>query len=296
MKRSIAGLLAITSLFIGVPLAHSQTSADYTSQYLPKVLSLSMLAPHYGFDAQGNLNSISSQVTLSAKIHRNAISYFELLMTNSTPTAPASTNVVCQNFISLWGGDPLGAQNGVAIPIQSRSASGDWYVEKSVFNVYVSNTNVAPCAGKYILSGISMYDVAGRDLTVALAAPSDKKAISLQYSTLWTDLGPKNPFVPCVEAPYANLNPAPVVRTLCDQNLTWQTVGLTYVKNQAQTVPLPTIVDYQPQLVAALLQLTATQILYKAEVALLAKTNTSYTALQSKLALICATTPKPAHC
>jgi hypothetical protein len=192
MKRSISGLLVLASLFIGAPLAHSQTTADYTSQYLPKVLSLSMIAP-------------------------------------------ASTNVVCQNFISLWGGDPLGAQNGVAIPIQSRSASGDWYIEKSVFNVYVSNTNVAPCAGKCILSGISMFDVAGRDLTVALAAPTDKKAISLQYSTLWTDLGPKNAFVPCVEAPYANLNPAPVVRTLCDQNLTWQTVGLTYVKNQAQT-------------------------------------------------------------
>ena len=69
MKGSISGLLVLASLFIGAPLAHFQTTADYTSQYLPKVLSLSMIAP-------------------------------------------ASTNVVCQNFISLWGGDPLGARIG----------------------------------------------------------------------------------------------------------------------------------------------------------------------------------------
>lgn len=296
MRKSIFAIILTITLS---PVAFSEpadASADYTSRHLPQYIEIAMTPPTFALDKVGVLKSISAQLKLSSRIDRNSVSYIGLLMSNSVPVKAKSGSAICQNFITLWAGDPLGPQNAKAIPISSRTTAGDGFTEKATIDLYVSETNILPCPGKYVLGAINLFDTAGRDLTIVPLSSTKAIGTGLQFSTFWSELGANSKDIPCKDVAYSNLNPAPIVRTLCDQKITPQSVTFEVANKLVATEALPQNVDYQPQLVASLTLLNSTKLLYQAEIAMNAKLEAQNRALTTKINKICSVIPKPANC
>jgi regulator of replication initiation timing len=240
MKRLFYAVLFFLMI---APIQTVNAAPDFTSPYLPEIKSISWSGLNFRY-GDGSLDASSkTQFDVSARIHRNSLTYFSASFANSVNYKPTALEPNCVNTIRLRAGDPFGSLNAPSLNLSSRVVDGDRYTERYVIEAEGA-ANGPLCPGEYSLSFIEIYDTAGRNLNIRLGSWYNSGRLD-QSSLFWGKMGETNSLLPCkvIGKGLNPLNPE-LWLELCNQSLSSKTIQFTVKATERKSLALPETVDY----------------------------------------------------
>ncbi len=271
-------------LLPGVLLKETASAApDFTSPYLPEIKSISWSGLNFN-KGDGSLDgSGRTQIDLSARIHRNSLTYIEVSFANSVVYKPTPLEADCQNSIGYSVGDWTRSVDARPLNLSSRIADGDRYTERYIVEAATNGVVRPLCPGEYSLSSVRIHDAAGRDLQIRLGGWYQANAIH-QSSYFWGKMEETSSLLPCkvIGKGLNTFNPE-LWLELCNHSVSSKSIQFTVKASERKSLALPETVDY----ISKLTQLQNQTSTLNAEKSLLQSQVTSLTsdktALQSQV-------------
>ena len=235
-------------LLPGVLLKETATAApDFASPYLPEIKSISWSGLNFN-KGDGSINgSGKTQFDVSARIHRNPITYLSVSFANGVNYNPTALEPNCSNTIRLRAGDPFGSLDARPLNLASRVLDGERYTERYIVEAEGSSSGPL-CPGEYSLSYIEIYDTAGRNLDISLGSWYNSGRLD-QSSFFWGKMGETSSLLPC-RVLGKGLNPLnPELRLeLCNQTVSSKMIQFSIKVSERKSLALPETIDYVSKL------------------------------------------------
>jgi hypothetical protein len=281
MKTKRVNLLLISflmgvlfSLTAAVP---SNAAPDYTSTYLPEIISFkstvaTVARTEKAFGNDFMFESKEFIFDLTVRVHRNTISGLSIIMQG--PAKPTSSLAApCETFEGSifsgalrYGSDYQSASSWAQLSgLQSRVQDGDFYIEKYQIKGDMDwtfaddrNEGMGFCAGSYSLAEIDVWDIAKRKIALYLPGSATAKYYcvlspsSCLSGVQITDFWKTNNL---------NTNPCPIIRGFDYNNDVfykncfsgdWSSLNFSISKTNVPTVGKLEIIDYKSLLESSL--------------------------------------------
>jgi predicted nuclease with TOPRIM domain len=222
------------------PIQTASAAPDFTSPYLPEIKSISWSGLNFN-KGDGSIDgSGKTQFDVSARIHRNSLTYIEVYFANNVNYKPTALEADCQNYIGLSVGDWTKSLDARPLNLSSRVSDGDRYTERYIVEAATNGVVRPLCPGEYSLSSIKVYDAAGRDLQIRLGGWFNDNLLN-QTADFWDKLGKTSSLLPCR---VSGQGPRNLLLEFCNHTVSAKTIQFSVKASERKSLALPETVDY----------------------------------------------------